>query len=64
MKESGQHEEEEVVEEGAGLDVCLVKQGKPYEVIRLNAVPLLIKLVVEEVICRNNGISHAISHAI
>jgi len=64
MEESGQHEQEEVVEVGAGRDVSLVEQGKPDEVFWLDAVPLLIELEVEEVIWRENGISHGISHGI
>jgi hypothetical protein len=50
MKESGQHEEEEVVEVGVGCDDGVVEQGMRQELIRLDAVPLLIKLEVEEVL--------------
>lgn len=52
MKESGQDEEEELVEVGVGCDNLVVEQGKVDEVIWFDAVPLLIALEVEEVLWR------------
>ena len=52
MKESGQHEEEEVVEVRALFRVGVVVQGMGDEVSRFDAVPRLIELEVKEVLWR------------
>jgi hypothetical protein len=52
MKESRQHEEEEVVEVRVLFRVCVVVQGMGDEFSRLDAVPRLIKLEVKEVLWR------------
>jgi hypothetical protein len=52
MKESGKHEEEEVVEVRALLNDSVVIQGIRNKLIWFDAVPRLIALEVKEVLWR------------